>query len=142
MLEGPPDRDDPVDLLVELLPTLQQNPLGPRALRIVEEVLDVQRLILAQGQADDIHVILFFERAHHRRAPPPATDVEQRHARLESQLSQRQIDLRDLRLFQRQIVALEVGTAVGLSPVQEQSVEVVGQVVMVLHIVEVRLHLR
>ena len=77
------------------------------------------------------------DRAHHRRAPA-AADVEQRHARLEAQLAQRQVDLGELRFFQRHVVALEVGAAVGLRRVEEQPEEVVGQVVVRLDVLEVR----
>ena len=122
------DRHDPVDRLVELLPALQQYPLGAGAVRLGEPLLDVGLLVLAQRQPDDVDVV-FLDRPHHGRAPA-ATDVEQRHAGLEVKLAQRQIDLGDLRLFQRDVVGLEVGAAVGLGRVEEQPVEVVGQVVV------------
>jgi hypothetical protein len=53
--------------------------------------------------------------------------------------SARWIDLGDLRLLKRHVVAFEVGAAVRLGRVEEQPEEVVGQVVMRLYIVEVRL---
>ena len=73
---------------------------------------------LRQGQADDVDVVLL-DRPHHRRAPA-AADVEQRHPGLQAQLAQRQVDLGELRLFQRHVVALEVRAAVGPRRVQEQ----------------------
>ena len=100
-------------------------------------LLDVGLLILAQRQADDVDVVVL-DGAHHGRAPA-AADVQQRHARLEAEFAQRQIDLGDLRLFERHVVALEVRAAVGLRRVEEQPEEVVGQVVVRLHVLEVRL---
>jgi hypothetical protein len=44
----------------------------------------------------------------------------------QAQLAQRQVDLGDLGLFQRHVVALEVRTAVGLRGVQKEAEEVVG----------------
>ena len=59
----------------------------------------------------------------------------------EAELAERQVDLGDLRLLERHVVALEVGAAVGLRRIEEQPEEVVGQVVMRLHVFEVRLEL-
>ena len=59
----------------------------------------------------------------------------------QAQLAQRQVDLGELRLFERHVVALEVRAAVGLRRVQEQPEEVVGQVVVRLHVFEVRLQI-
>ena len=75
-------------------------------------------------------------------APQPQPDVEQRHARLEAELAERQVDLGDLCLFQRHVVALEVGAAVGLRGIEEEPEEVVGQVVVRLDVFEVRLQVR
>ena len=74
-----------------------------------------------------------------RERPPAAADVKQCHAWLEAQLPQRQVDLGDLRFFQRHVVALEVGAAVGLRRIEEEPEELVGQVVVRLHVLEVRL---
>ena len=57
---------------------------------------------------------------------------------LQPELAQRQVDLGDLRLFQRHVVALEVGAAVGLGRIEEQPEEVVGQVVVRLYVLEMR----
>ncbi len=130
------DADDPVYRLVKLLPALQQNAFGAGAVGFREQVLDVVGLVLAQGEADNVDVVAL-HRAHHGGAPA-AADVEQSHARLESEFAQREIDLGDLRLFQRHVIALEVRAAVGLGGVQEQPEKVVGQVVMGLHVVKVR----
>ena len=54
------------------------------------------------------------------------------------QLAQRQVDLGDLRLFQRHVVTLEVRATVGLGGVQEQPEEVVGQIVVGLHVPKMR----
>ena len=56
----------------------------------------------------------------------------------EAELAQGQVDLGDLRLFQGHVIALEVRAAVGLRRVEEEAEELVGQVVMRLHVVEVR----
>ena len=84
-----------------------------------------------QGQADDVNVVLL-DRPHHRGAPP-AADVDQRHARLEAQLAERQVDLGHLRFFERHVVALEVSAAVDLVRVLPQLEELVGDVVVELH---------
>src|ERR1700756_5120241 len=99
------DRHDPVDGLVELLPAPQQYPPGARAVGLSEHLFYVLLLILREGQPDDVDVILL-GRAHYRR-PPAAADVEQRHARFEAKLAQRQVDLRDLRLLERHAIPLE-----------------------------------
>ena len=101
-----------------------------------DQLFDVIGLVAAQGQADDVDVVVF-DGAHHGGAPA-AADVEQCHARLQAEFAQREVDLGDLRLFQRHVVALEVGAAVRLGRVEEQPEEVVGQVVVGLHVVEVR----
>jgi hypothetical protein len=59
-------------------------------------------------------------------APQPAAAVEQRHAGLQAQLAQRQIDLGDLGLFQRPVVAFEVRATVRLGGIEEQAKKVVG----------------
>ena len=102
-----------------------------------EHGLDVRLLVLAQSQADDVDVVLL-DRPHHRRTPA-AADVEQRHAGLEAELAKGEVDLGELRLLERHVVALEVRAAVGLRRVEEQPEEVVGQVVMRLDVLEVRL---
>jgi hypothetical protein len=56
----------------------------------------------------------------------------------QAQLAQRQVDLGDLSLFERHVVAFEVGAAVGLRRIQKQPIEVVRQIVMRLHILETR----
>ncbi len=137
VLEGT-DRHDAVDGLVELLPTLQQHALAPRALVLGEDALDVRLLVLAEGESDDVDVVLL-DGPQHRRAPPAAADVEQGHARFEAQLAQRQVDLGELSFLQRHVVALEVGAAVGLGGVEEETEEFVRQVVVGLDVLEVRL---
>jgi hypothetical protein len=83
---------------------------------------------------------VLLERTLHDRTPA-AADVEQRHAGLEVELAQRQVDLGHLRLFERHVVSLEVGAAVGPRGILEQPEEVIGEVVVSLHLFEVRLHL-
>ena len=131
------DGDNPVDGLVELFPALQKHPLGARTGRLGKELFDMGPLVFAQRQADDVDVVLL-DRAHHRRTPATA-DVEQRHAGLQPQFAERQVDLGPLGLFEGHVVALEVGAAVGLRGVKEQREELVGQVVVRLHVFEVGL---
>jgi hypothetical protein len=69
--------------------------------------------------------------------PAPA-DVEQRHARPQTQLAQRHVDLCNLRLFERHVIPLEVRTTLGLGRVEEEPVEFVGQIVMRLHVLKLR----
>jgi ABC-type uncharacterized transport system involved in gliding motility auxiliary subunit len=70
---------------------------------------------------------------------PPAPDVEQRHARPQPELAQRQVDLGELGLLEGHVVAFEVGAAVGPRRVQEKRGELVGQVVVRLHVIEMGL---
>ncbi len=131
------DGHDPVDGLVPLFPALQQHPPAALGVHLVEHLLHVGGLVLAQRQPDDVDAILLDRPAHGRT--PAAADVEQRHARLKAQLAQRQVDLGDLCLFQRHVVAFEVGAAVGPGGVEKQREELVGQVVMGLHVFKMRL---
>jgi hypothetical protein len=94
-------------------------------------------LVAAQRDTDDVDVVAL-NRAL-QSAAPAAADVEQRHPGLEVQLAQRQIELGVLRLFQRHVVALEVGAAVGPGLVLKQAEEVVGEVVMGLDVFRPRL---
>ena len=71
-----------------------------------------------------------------RMVAPQPTDVQQRHAGLEPQFAQRQVDLGDLCSFQRHVVALEVRATVCTRRIQEQGEEVVAQVVMRLDVLE------
>ncbi|BBY57156.1 hypothetical protein MSAR_02920 [Mycolicibacterium sarraceniae] len=108
----------------ELLPALQQNVFGARTGVLVEESLRAGLLVAAQGQPDDVDV-----KALHgpvQGGAPAAPDVEQRHARLQSQLAQRQIDLGDLGLLQGHVGTFETRTAVGLGGVEEQPEEFIG----------------
>ena len=118
------DGHNPVDGLLELFPALQQHPPAARGIHPVEHALHVRGLVLGQGQADDVDVILL-DRAAHGRSPA-AADVEQRHAGLQTQLAQCQIELGDLGLFQRHVVTLEVGATVRLGGIEEQPEEIVG----------------
>ena len=104
----------------------------------VEQMLAVDALVLAQRQADDVDVVVL-DRALHDRTPA-ATDVEQRHSGLQVELAQREVDLGHLRVFERHVIALEERAAVGARRVLEDSEEVVGQVVVRLDLLEVRLH--
>jgi hypothetical protein len=102
--------------------------------------LDVGLLVAAQCQADDVDVV-FLQGAVDRGAPA-AADVEQSHPRREAEFAEGQVDLGELCFLERHVVALEVGAAVGLRGIEEQLEELVGQVVMGLHVVEVGLEVR
>ncbi len=80
----------------------------------------------------------YFSIARFMVAPQPQPTSSSVIPGSQSQLAQRQVDLGDLRLFQSHVVALEVGAAVGLRRVEKQPKEVVGQVVVSLHVVEMR----
>ena len=97
-------------------------------------------LVTAQRQAEDVDVVAL-QRAVDRGAPA-AADVEQRHAGLQSELAEGEVDLGELCFLERHVVALEVRAAVGLGRIEEQSEEVVGQVVVRLDVLEMRLQIR
>jgi hypothetical protein len=130
------DRHDAINGFVELFPAPQQHTKTARGVHRVEHLLHVRGLVLAQRQPHDIDVI-FLDGALHRRAPTTA-HVQQRHARLQAQLAQRQVDLGQLGLLERHVLTLEVRTAVGLRRIQEQPEKAVRQVVMRLHVVKLR----
>ena len=93
-------------------------------------------LVAAQGQADGVDVVSFDGSA--QSGAPAAADVEKRHPGLQIELAEGEVDLGHLGLFQRHVLALEIRAAVGLTRIQEEAVEVVGQVVVRLHVLEVR----
>ncbi len=103
---------------------------------VFQQVLDVHRLIGAQRQADHVDVVA--AQRPQEGGTPPAADVEQRHPWPQSQLAERQGDLGDPGLFEGHVVAFEIGTAIRLRRIQEKPVKVVGDVVMVLDIGEMR----
>jgi hypothetical protein len=118
---------------VELLPTLEQHPLGARAIRDRDQLLDVGLLVLAQRQADDVDVVLLRRAQHCRPQPQPTSSSVMPGCR---PIAQHQVDLGDLRLFQRHVTALSMRSCRSASG-QEQLEEVVGQVVVGLHVLEV-----
>ena len=110
------------------------------AVDLIENLLAQGVLVLAQGQPDDVHVVLLDSALHH--GGPAAADVEQCHSGLEVQLAQREVDLGDLRLFERHVIALVVRAAVGTRRVLEQTEEFVGGVVMRLDVLVGRPQIR
>ena len=135
VLEGL-DRDDPIDRLVELLPALQPHVELAVAVGLRQQLVAVGLLVLRQRQADDVDVV-----ALHRplqRQAPAAADLQQRHARLEVELVEVQVDIGDLRLRQRDIGPGEVRAAVLARRVLEHAEEVVRQVVVGLDVREMR----
>ena len=134
------DRNDAVNRLVELLPPLQQHSLRAWAVQRGEALLDVGLLVATQRKADGVDVVAFDGAA--QSGAPAAADIEQRHPWLQAELSQRQVDLGQLGLFQGHVVALEIRAAVGLRRIEEEPEEIVGQVVMRLDVIEVRLEVR
>ena len=133
------DRHDPVDGGVELLPALQADVEGAVGLDTAEQLLAVGLLILRQGQADHVHVVLLHGPLQGQA--PAAADLQQGHARLEIQMVQVQVDVGDLGLAQRDMGSGEIGAAVLAGRVLEQAEEVVGQVVVRLDVLEVRPHI-
>ncbi|GAA44290.1 hypothetical protein NCGM2209_0892 [Mycobacterium tuberculosis NCGM2209] len=97
-------------------------------------------LVFAQGQADDVDVVLGDRVSH--GGTPAAADVEQRHAGLKVQLVQCQLALRVLRLFQRHIGTFEVGAAVRHRWVKPELEELVRFVVVGSNCFDRRLELR
>ena len=95
-------------------------------------------LVLAQRQADDVDVVLLHGALHGGPQPQPMSSSVM--PGLRSSLSRLQVDLGDLRLFQRDVGALEVRAAVRSRRVLEQPEEVVGEVVVRLDVFEVRRH--
>ena len=91
---------------------------------------------MRQRQADDVDVVLLHRPL--QRQAPAAADLEQRHARLEVELVEVQVDVGDLRLRQRDIGAGEVRAAVLARRVLEHPEEVVRQVVVGLDVLEMR----
>lgn len=87
-----------------------------------------------QRQADDVNVEPL-DGAPHGGAPT-APNVQQRHARLEVQLVQVEVDLGVLGFFERELRWLEVGTAVSSGRVLEQGEEIIGDVVVRLDVFE------
>ena len=71
------------------------------------------------------------------RRAPAAADVEQRHARRELALAERQVDLRALCLSERRIGRVELRARIGHRFVEEQRVKIVADVVVRLHALEV-----
>jgi hypothetical protein len=108
------DRDDAVDGLVELLPAPEFDAGAARVASAGEQLLDVCGLIAAQRQADDVDIVSL-DRPLHCRAPT-AADIKHFHAGIEAEFVQHKVDLGDLGLFQRHVVALKVCTAAGRVP--------------------------
>lgn len=94
-------------------------------------------LVTAQRQPDDVDVVFLDRPAH--RGTPTAADVQQGHSGFQAKFAQRQVDLRELRFLERHIVVLEECATVRPCRVEEELKEVVGEVVMGLNVLEVRL---
>ena len=118
------DHEHPVDFSVELLPGLKADLFGAVAGQTGEELADMFVLILADGQPDDIDVVLLYGAGQGR--PPAATHVQDRHTGFEVQLAQYEVDLRHLSLFEIVVVLGKVGAGVGEGRIEEQAEEIVG----------------
>ncbi len=86
-------------------------------------------LLGRQRDAGGVHAVVLGG-VQDQRAPA-AADIEQAHARLEIELAADQVELGPLRVGQRLVRAGEVRARVGHRLVEQQPVEVVGQVVVV-----------
>ena len=136
VLEGA-DGDDPVDLLVELLPALQPN-LDVAGGGNLRELGDrVLLLTLAQGQPDDVDVELLQCPLH--AAAPAATDIEQGHPGLEVEFAEGQVELGVLRLVGGHVVAFVISAGVAHRGAEEEFEELVGDVVYRLQFLVLRL---
>ncbi len=134
------DRHDPVDGLAEILPAMQPHVMCAVGVECSQHLLGAGVLVLGQCQADDVDVILLDGSLH--RGAPAAADVQQRHARLEVQLVQVEVDFGDLGFFEGELRRLEVGAAVDPARILEKGEEVIGDVVVRLDIFGARPRLR
>ena len=125
---------DPVDGVAEISPPVRRHPMRAVCADRVQQLFGSGVLVVEQGQADDVDVVLLDGPPH--GGAPAAADVEQCHAGLEVQFVQVQVDLGDLGFLEREIRRLEVGAAIGPGRVLEQREEVVGDVVVGLDISE------
>ena len=121
------DRHDPVGRFANRSPALQQGPAWRRAVGLVEQPLDMGGLILLNVRPTTL--TSYFSMARIMVAPQPQP-TSKRHSRVRGEFAQRKVDLRDLRFLERHVVALEVGAAVRLGWIEEQLVELVGDVVV------------
>src|SRR5690606_24386894 len=132
------DRHDPVDRVVELLPTHQPDVEAAIRVELLQQLRTVRLLIPRQRQADDVDVVLL-DRPPQGQTPT-APDVEQGHPRLEVELVEVEVDIGDLRVGQRGVRSGEVSAAVFPGRILEQAEEVVRQIVVRLNVFEVRSH--
>ena len=94
-------------------------------------------LIVAERQADDVDVVA--ARAPRTMvAPQPHPMSSNVMPGCSPSLPRDEVDLGDLRLFERHVVALEVGAAIGPRRVEEEREELVGQVIVRLYVLEMR----
>ncbi len=70
---------------------------------LLEQLVAVRLLVLAQRQADDVDVVLLHRPL--QRQTPAAADLEQRHTRLEVEPVEVLVDVGDLRFGQRDVGA-------------------------------------
>ena len=126
------DHEDAVDLAVEFLPGLEPNLFGAITGQAREKLLDVFVLVLADGQSDDVDVVLLGGSG--QCGAPSAADVQNCHPGLEVQFAQHKVNLRHLGLLEGVVVLLEVRARVGQRGVEEQAEKIVGQVVVGLDV--------
>jgi hypothetical protein len=133
------DGQDAVNGFVELLPAAQQHPAAAVRFDLIEQPNAGRVLVSAQRQTDDVHVVTL-DRPLHGGAPATA-DVEHGHSRLQVQLVQVEVDLRELSLFQGQVLGLEIGAAIDAAGFLEQPEEVIREVIVRVDVLKVPPHL-
>ena len=125
-VEGRP-AGDLGDLPVVLQPDLE----AVRQAALVDALVDELLLLGGDGHANDLDAVVLGG-VQGKRAPA-AADVEEAHARREAELGADQVELVPLRVLERvrRVRRAEVGRRVGHLRLEDQRVELVGQVVVV-----------
>jgi len=126
---GQPDRADRVEARLRDVAVVQVPHLGEPG-----QPLPLDRGLrpggLLGGQRDPEGLDAVLPRGVHHHAAPAAADVEQPHALMEPELAGDQVELVDLRLFQRGVLARVAGAGVGHRRPEHPLVEPVGHVVV------------
>ena len=102
---------------------------------LFDQLVDEGVLVLRQRDAGGVHTMVF-GRPQQQRAPA-GTDVQETLAGAQHQLPADVLQLGLLGLGQRQIFLAEVGTRIDALRIQPQGIEVVGHVVVELHLARI-----
>ena len=124
-----PDRADGVEARLRDVPVVQVPHLGePGQPFPLDRGLRPGGLLGGQRDPEGLDAVL--PRGVHDHPAPAAADVEQPHARPEPELAGDQVELVDLRLFQRGVLTRVAGAGVGHRRPEYPLVEPVGHVVV------------